>query len=252
MSTIPQQYNTNDNRLPSAQLTRSASRPAPDWLLNSCPGRSTAYKTSLAYETGIPAAPFQTHVDSASNGPPKPLPDWLSTVGPCVFCPTELDKNPGLKPGTREYCIARETKVSHHCNGIKPSCTQGTHPAPLAINGVDLRAIWERPASEICSHDDRTATEITGQDQPGTLQFNPVAPEKREHRSFTFNPESPEFSPAAFNNLEYLNQAVEMARAARPKVPPGSQEWWNAEILFVAALKKRSLFTIAQRRAQDD
>ncbi|KAA8896262.1 hypothetical protein FN846DRAFT_910833 [Sphaerosporella brunnea] len=251
MSAMPEQHNTQDDRLPSLQPAQSALRPVPDWPLDFRPPSTTAADS----KTGIPAAPVPTRIDSARTGPryASALPDWYSTVGPCVFCPTQLDTNPGLKAGTREYQIALDTK---HCHGIKAFCAQGKHSDPLAINGVDLRGIWDRPAVQGSSGDDAFAAGMTGNNQPSTFPLNPDAthstPSQPAYKSFTFNPESPEFIPDRYLTLEYLNQVVEEARQARRKAPQGTQQWRNAEVRWIATLKKRSLFMIALRRAEEE
>ncbi|KAA8911234.1 hypothetical protein FN846DRAFT_904499 [Sphaerosporella brunnea] len=91
-----------------------------------------------------------------------------------------------------------------------------------AIDQVNLRAIWERAASE-------------------WTHFNPG---KIGSTSFKFNPDTPVCSSHKFNNLEYLNMDVDETR--------GSIEKRNTETRWIAALKKRSRYLIAEHTRQQE
>ncbi|KAA8914086.1 hypothetical protein FN846DRAFT_902381 [Sphaerosporella brunnea] len=223
MSTTPEEHNANGD---SMEPAKTAARRVLDWVFDDC-----SDGTTITNDNGHPQK-----TKSA-------LPGWYSSVGPCVFCPTlsDLDpKNAGFTPGTMEYHIAPDVKVIHHFCGVKPVCAQGQQAAVVhnlqAIDNVDLRAIWECQARECSSKGSAVAV-------------------KTGNSKFRFNPETPEFNPDKFNNLEYLNKAIEDTRQAKANAPRGSQEWRNAELGFIAALKKRSRHLIAQReqcRTSDD
>ncbi|KAA8912087.1 hypothetical protein FN846DRAFT_903818 [Sphaerosporella brunnea] len=215
---MSEQHYKNDDRRPSTQ-------PVPDWLLDFCPC-TTGTKTTTKGETGFKEATWPSCMEDFSNREPSPsgsaLLDLYISLGPCVFWPTLLDTHPnrsGFKPGTAE--CARQRSFSPLLRG---QTYPGTGNAELAqvIDAVDLRGIWERSP-----RDAKTA------------------------RAFQFNPESLEFRPEAFNTLEHLSSAVEEACRARSKAPRGWEEWRNAEIRFVAALKKRSRYLVALREPRE-
>ncbi|KAA8896590.1 hypothetical protein FN846DRAFT_893240 [Sphaerosporella brunnea] len=265
MPTMPEEYNVHDDPL---QPSEAAARMVFDWLFDFGPaGTSTTNDSSFSLQY----AGEESGADSQTTEAAEP--HWYSMVGashvypnnhsPGVFCTRQLDLNPKQAKCTAGT-TTRDMKAIHHGCRVKPVCAQG-QKGPIvhtsqAIDQVDLRAIWERAASECraTGHSREEAAPVAG---PGTDQgmkyrFNPVAthfnPSKIRSRSFKFNPEAPEFSPDKFHNLEYLNKAVEETRRASAQAPRGSIEKRNAEIRCIAALKKRSRYLIAERTRQQE
>ncbi|KAA8893742.1 hypothetical protein FN846DRAFT_895710 [Sphaerosporella brunnea] len=252
MPTMPKDHKANVDPL---QPSEAAARIVFDWLFDVGPASTTITNdnSSLLQCTSENSG---ANWNTSQAAPPH----WFSMVGHCVFCTTPFD----LDPKRAKFTVgtsSREMKVIHHCCSVKPVCAQGQKGpviyTPQAIDEVDLRAIWEGPGSECRSkgpsRQQRSAVASTGTDQEIKFRFNPnFNPGKIGSRRFKFNPESPEFTPDKFNNLEYLNKAVAETRTASAKAPRGSIEKRNAETRCIAALKKRSRYLIAERTRQQE